>query len=307
MKTKSESLIALLLVGPMLPWNTEAQDGADDVAELRRMVEQLQQNYEGRIANLENRVEELETQKAELKQELAETRAAAEAKPVAVAMATPSGGGKGTVGEATMAPVVLDEAQLEALLDQASVTRGLEFHGYFRSGYGIAENGDVMEAFQAPGAQSKFRLGNETETYLETAFVYNFPELDLADGVEFMVGIRPAYVVENALSSADTTLTLREAFGAAKGVLPGQPEAAFWAGQRFYDRYDVHMTDFYYLDMSGFGGGIENIDVGLGKLSLAWLGGSIDAVNSNASEPSNSINAKNSLDIRESPPLSVPS
>ena len=267
------------------------------------MVEQMQLTYEDRIAKLENRVEELESQEEDLKAELAETRAMAEKPTVAVVAPSelPSDSGKATalVRQTEMAsPLVLDEAQWEALLEEASLTRGLEFHGYFRSGYGISENGDVMEAFQAPGAQSKFRLGNETETYLETAFLYTFPELQLADGVEFMVGIRPAYVVENALSSAETTLTLREAYGSAKGVLAGQAGASFWAGQRFYDRFDVHMTDFYYLDMSGFGGGIEDLEVGPGKLSVAWLGGSIDSVNSNASEPSNSINAKNSLDIR---------
>ncbi|WP_176203892.1 carbohydrate porin, partial [Salmonella enterica] len=42
-----------------------------------------------------------------------------------------------------------------------------------------------------------------------------------------------------------------------------------WAGKRFYQRHDVHMIDFYYWDISGPGAGIENIDLGFGKLSLA--------------------------------------
>lgn len=42
-----------------------------------------------------------------------------------------------------------------------------------------------------------------------------------------------------------------------------------WAGKRFYQRHDVHMNDFYYWDISGPGAGVENIDVGFGKLSLA--------------------------------------
>lgn len=43
--------------------------------------------------------------------------------------------------------------------------------------------------------------------------------------------------------------------------------STIWAGKRFYQRHDVHMIDFYYWDISGHGAGIENIDLGFGKLS----------------------------------------
>ena len=42
-----------------------------------------------------------------------------------------------------------------------------EWHGYFRSGFGVNAKGGDQDAFQAPGAYSKYRLGNETETYGE--------------------------------------------------------------------------------------------------------------------------------------------
>ena len=42
-----------------------------------------------------------------------------------------------------------------------------------------------------------------------------------------------------------------------------------WAGKRFYQRHDIHMNDFYYWDISGPGAGVENIDLGFGKLSVA--------------------------------------
>ena len=37
----------------------------------------------------------------------------------------------------------------------------LEFHGYYRYGYGWTDDGAPMPSFQAPGALSKYRLGNE--------------------------------------------------------------------------------------------------------------------------------------------------
>jgi maltoporin len=42
-----------------------------------------------------------------------------------------------------------------------------------------------------------------------------------------------------------------------------------WAGKRFYQRQDVHITDFFYWDTSGYGLGAENVNVGPGKLSYA--------------------------------------
>ena len=31
------------------------------------------------------------------------------------------------------------------------------------------------------------------------------------------------------------------------------PEATVWAGKRFYQRHDIHISDFYYWNMSGPG------------------------------------------------------
>ncbi|MBK1791296.1 carbohydrate porin [Persicirhabdus sediminis] len=281
---------------------------ADDAAAILKEIRSMRSEYEARIAKLENRVIELEGKNAELKNSVKkqsndiDSLAKKSSKPAAVtstATAATNYGAKS--GMPTDLAPSHDESETPAgfatQLTEDGLTKGFEFHGYFRSGYGINENGEVMEAFKNPGAQSKFRLGNETETYIETAFSYHFPELDLDDGKEFMVAVRTSYVIPDALGS-DSTLSIREAYGQALGVWEARPEVSFWAGQRFYDRWDVHMSDFYYLDMSGFGGGMEGLDLGFGKLSVAWLGGSIDALNSNASEELNEVNTKNSIDFR---------
>src|SRR5262249_60075849 len=69
------------------------------------------------------------------------------------------------------------ETKIAGLQQQVSA---FEFHGYFRSGYGLNSDGGQQVAFQAPGADAKFRLGNEAETYAELIFVNNWlnPEHD---------------------------------------------------------------------------------------------------------------------------------
>jgi maltoporin len=46
----------------------------------------------------------------------------------------------------------------------------------------------------------------------------------------------------------------------------------FWAGDRFYRRRDIHINDFYFYNMSGGGGGVEDLQLPFGKVALAWIG-----------------------------------
>ena len=44
-----------------------------------------------------------------------------------------------------------------------------------------------------------------------------------------------------------------------------------WVGKRFYQRHDIHMIDYFYWNLAGPGVGLENIDVGMGKVGVAWV------------------------------------
>jgi maltoporin len=176
-----------------------------------------------------------------------------------------------------------------------------EFHGYFRAGYGMNSTGGQQVAFQAPGADAKYRLGNEAETYAELIFVNNWINPEQAADKLWM---RTEFMVEaNTTNSAsyanfpggigNDNFRLREAFVQAGNVLAAFPEAKFWAGERYYRRYQVHINDFYILDMSGYGGGIEDLNLGIGKLAVAYLGGARpDIVTDNGNY------AKSNIDIR---------
>ncbi|RKR03325.1 maltoporin [Kushneria sinocarnis] len=146
------------------------------------------------------------------------------------------------------------------------------FFGYARSGIGSTAGGGAQTCFQAAGAPAKYRLGNECETYAEIglgAQVYQQQD------TTFDFRSRVAYVTsqsndDESLQDDGNNIALREMFVTGKNVIDGLPGATLWAGKRFYRRHDIHMNDFYYWDVSGPGVGIEDIDVGTGKLSLAW-------------------------------------
>ena len=59
----------------------------------------------------------------------------------------------------------------------------------------------------------------------------------------------------------------------------------FWAGNRFYRRHDVPINDFFFLNMGGAGGGVEDIQVPFGKLAMAWIGAASRSGFSDVPEP----------------------
>ncbi|MGE0972375.1 maltoporin [Klebsiella sp. WOUb02] len=142
----------------------------------------------------------------------------------------------------------------------------VDFHGYARSGIGWTGSGGEQQCFQATGAQSKYRLGNECETYAELKLGQ---EVWKEGDKSFYFDTNVAYSVSQQNDWESTSPAFREANVQGKNLIDWLPGSTIWAGKRFYQRHDVHMIDFYYWDISGPGAGIENIDLGFGKLSLA--------------------------------------
>lgn len=189
---------------------------------------------------------------------------------------------------------ILISSEIINAQDENSFTYG----GYLRSGFGFDEKGRAMSQFIAPNAESKYRLGNEAETYLETIFSYL---TKTKSGMTFDTKVLLAFVTPmNKTNNFTTTLSLREVYVIAKGISNTFPDVKFWAGQRYYDRHDIHISDFYYRDMSGFGGGIEDLKISWFKVALALLGGSIDQLSPSGSvyEYGDFLLNKSSIDVR---------
>jgi maltoporin len=152
----------------------------------------------------------------------------------------------------------------------ANSTSAVELHGYFRSGIGGNGNGGQQQCFSDPGALFKFRLGNECETYGELEFREQLYKDKT--GVEFNYVGMLNYVTttsqdDESLKSANNSVGLRQNWIGA--TLPQLGGVTFWGGKRYYYRNDVHIIDFFYWDVSGPGAGVENVDLGFGKLAVA--------------------------------------
>ena len=154
------------------------------------------------------------------------------------------------------------------LMSTAAMASTVDFHGYFRSGIGASGGGGDQEAFKAVGAGSKYRLGNETDTYGEIKLG---SELFNNGEQSFYLDSMMAFGIDQANDWEESAVAFREFNIKSKGTLGFAPEATLWAGKRFYRRHDVHSSDFFYWDVSGPGAGIEEMNLGFADASLAWV------------------------------------
>jgi maltoporin len=258
---------------------------AQSIEDLKREIEQLKGDYEARIKALEARLAAVEREQSATRQDVDTTKREVEAARATVEKtvrgavedvwrgSTDTSEAAQRIGTTPLYDELRDfETKIGKLETQA---RGFEFHGYFRSGYGTNGRGGQQVAFKAPGAGAKYRLGNESDTYTELIFVNNWlnpaHETDKAWlKSEFMI---EADTDQSASFSNTDHIRLREAFVLAGNLFKSQPGLRLWAGNRYYRRNDIHINDFFFLDMSGYGGGFEDLDVKVGKVAVAYLGG----------------------------------
>jgi maltoporin len=247
-----------------------AEVSPDELRELREEFLAYKRASEARIKSLEDKLAKTETRAVRtaervVKTETAVTQVGAMAEEAMVRAKLASGELQGTT---------------EAFTDFGTKPPlgTFEFHGYLRSGVGISGEGRQAEAFQAPGAWAKYRLGNETETYGEALLRYNFPPLAMSPA-SWNVQIRMAFRSdEDRGFPDDEPFSLPEAFVQGRDVVGWLPGASFWAGARFYRRQDIHINDFKYSDARGYGGGVEDVDLGFGKMALAYMGSNKDDI-----------------------------
>ena len=313
-------VIGVLSVSALSAAAQQSTPQAAPPEDLQKQLDQLKQQYEQNVKVMEQRLAALEEQIAKQKAAQDQTASAQkqeEAKTESTVSAIESAaqeaasraihGDSYQVGPRFQGDVpsepsydLLNEAdeKIAKLQEQVSA---FEFHGYLRSGYGLNSEGGQQVAFQAPGAGAKYRLGNEAETYGEFIFVNNW--LNPGRGSD-KAWLKTEIMIEantsNAVSYANfpngvgnDQIRLREAFVQAGHVWDFQPNAKFWAGERYYRRQHIEINDFYTLDMSGYGAGVEDWNLRIGKMAVAYIAGARPDI---VTQYGNY--AKNNLDVR---------
>ena len=165
-----------------------------------------------------------------------------------------------------------------ALALSSVAASAVDFHGYFRAGaQASTQGGEVYCLGNGNKGHMVGRLGDECDTYAELTLnqeIYNkannkwtvntLVAYGTAEGNRDLQGDSWQGVGGDGPWNGQR-LSIRELWTGY------QTDAGYqiWAGKRFYQRKDIHILDLYYLNNSGYGAGIEGIDVGAGNLAFA--------------------------------------
>jgi maltoporin len=264
---------------------SSGQSNPNDVSALKTQMQKMQKEYEDRISAMEAEMKSLES-KAD-SGSILNTRVLTDAD-----------------GKEVSAAPTLDESFLKSL------TRNFTFSTYVRAGFQFNGNGGGGNfSFDLPDFPSagRQRLGNENDTYMELTWMQAHMLGDSPDVMDVSMTFTPAIVYQQSRNTftvnngtgveakgQDFEFVLRQAFLEMSNVFKGAPEITFWGGIRFYDRYNTDPEDYFWLDTSGYGAGVSNVDVGIGKLRFAWIGG----LNDTALSPQIGTFFKHTFDLR---------
>ncbi|MGE0528158.1 MAG: carbohydrate porin, partial [Bdellovibrionales bacterium] len=150
-----------------------------------------------------------------------------------------------------------------------------EFGMYMRAPVGTNSQGGKQIQLINPGSRgNEFRLGNEAG-YGEARFTGHVLKGGSPDDPFFFANMTMAYDAQMNSQYGDTygtsgNVQLIQSY--AKGGNFDGIHASFWAGKRHYRDADIYIHDFYYFaDMGGIGGGVEDVRLPHGTLAVALL------------------------------------
>lgn len=208
---------------------------------------------------------------------------------------------------------------LVAFSAAAASAGDLQFHGYARAGVGLNVRGGGQVCFQLDGADAKWRLGNECDYIIEPTFSYDMIKLDDGSvwGFTVMPSIAKAFgnqstdvragedgdddglpdvpedtSIGNAQWFDDLPVRFGQVYFAGRNV-PLLGKGTIWIGRRFYDRLQLGINDHFVENEDGDGAGVEDVDLGFAKWSIAFLMNPHDAPRTDEEEnPVGDVNNK---------------
>jgi len=160
---------------------------------------------------------------------------------------------------------VLALAAAAASVMSATSAQAVDWGGYFRTGPGATKKDDARACYGLSGAGMKYRLGNECDFYGEFLLSQGFK----TDGVDYKAALM-TNLYHGGTDSDPERVGINQMYVEGKGF-DIAPDTNFWIGKRFYGRADVHITDTFFINLSGVGAGADGIAVGPGKLAVAFF------------------------------------
>jgi maltoporin len=164
---------------------------------------------------------------------------------------------------------------LAGLAGSATAAPPIEFSGYFRAGVGVNTRGGNQVCFGLSGADTKYRLGNECDYVIEPTFDAKLAEYEGSDWhVRVMPSVYKGWDSGNTANNGNGPDQLTTRFGQIYAYGQNISQLAngrVWAGRRFYNRLQTGINDQFLENNDGNGAGIEDMDLGIGKLSVAFM------------------------------------
>jgi maltoporin len=158
------------------------------------------------------------------------------------------------------------------------------FSGYMRAGTGINVRGGTQVCVGLPGADTKWRLGNECDYVIEPSLNARLVTYQGSDWhVHFMPGIYRAWggrefqtysTPGGPIFPESGTDELVARFGQAYAYgtnIAALGNGKVWVGRRFYNRLQTGINDQFLENNDGDGAGIEDMNVFVGKLSVGAM------------------------------------
>ena len=147
----------------------------------------------------------------------------------------------------------------------AGSAQAVDWSGYFRGGPAATNvSGKSRQCYGLSEPGLKYRLGNECDFYGE----FTLSQPVKTDGIEYSANLMTNFYspsTETDLSNGK--IGIEQAYVDIKGI-DIAPKATFWMGKR-RDRNDVHIVDTFFVNMSGVGAGVRDLDAGPGKLAFS--------------------------------------
>lgn len=226
---------------------------------------------EERLARLEKTLQENSAELAKTKAELTHYKQAAanNEKDTPVINAINDSSANSTTENTTFT--------LKEISDYVKEDIGFAWNGYLRSGWGAASNGSPKE--YAIGSLGRF--GNEYSSWFDlvlTQRVYEQNGKSAHAVVQLDGNVGAQYGSAWFDKDSENMLQFSDIFLTTRGFLPFAPEADLWVGKHNLPKYEIQMLDWKnHQTDSGAGIGIENWQLGAGKLNIALVRQDLDA------------------------------